>query len=107
MTMANNEMVSIGKENAITLANSEWWKELTAREVVEFQLSTKELCLPFGEFHRLIEEALGRPVFTHEFASIEHLHSELRGEKPPPSFEEILSIIPAEKRILIITENVV
>ncbi len=57
--------------------------------------------MPFGVFHEAVEKALGRPVFTHEFANPDALKSELMGYRPPPSIQEIIEMIPSDKRILI------
>jgi hypothetical protein len=57
--------------------------------------------MPFDVFHKAIEKTLGRPVFTHEFAFSDSLKKELYGEKEPPTFEEILSMIQKEKLIVI------
>lgn len=93
---------SIGKEAAIKLAESGWWKEKTPREIVEFQLFTAELAMPFGEFHKATEQALGRPVWTHEFAFLDELVREFLGEKLAPTMEQIINLIPEDKRALIV-----
>ena len=41
-----------------------------------FQLYEERLCMPFPLFHKAVEEALGRPVYTHEFAGVENLRQE-------------------------------
>jgi hypothetical protein len=97
------EQRSIGRSAAIELYRLEWWVGKSSKEVSIFQLTTNECCMPFDEFHRLIEEALGRPVFTHEFGlNREGLYRELIiGETERPSFEDILALIPADKRIIL------
>jgi hypothetical protein len=89
------------EEQAIALYDSGWWKDKTARQIVMFQLFEDRLCMPFGEFQKAVEEALGRPVWTHEFGSRGGLEKEFLGDKPRPTMEEILAIIPEDKRILI------
>ena len=95
---------SIGREAAIKLANSGWWKTKTHREIVSFQLFTQELSCPFTVFHEAIEKVLGRPVFTHEFGSMgyDRLVAEFLGEKPAPTMDEIINLIPEDKRILLV-----
>jgi hypothetical protein len=56
--------------------------------------------MPFDVFQAAMEAALGRPVFTHEFAFPDQLKAELRGGKPAPTFEEILNLIPLHKKIV-------
>lgn len=91
------------KEEAISLAETIWWKDVDYHDRAKFQLFEEKLCMPFSIFHEAIEKALGRPVWTHEFGSvgIEGLRAEFLGDKPPPLFDEIIGLIPAEKRIII------
>jgi len=90
------------KEAAIRLAESGWWREICPEGIVSFQLFEDRLCMDFGDFHQAVEKVLGRPVFTHEFAFAEKLQKEFLREKPAPTFEEILQLIPENKRILFI-----
>ena len=83
------------KGQAIELCNSGWWKEKTAREIVEFQLYENKLCMPFDEFHKAITEALGRSVWTHEFADQKGLQAEYEGKR-----EHEYNPIQSAKRIL-------
>jgi hypothetical protein len=94
---------SIGRDKAVALAISEWWLGLTPREIATFQLFTEELSMPFGIFHEALEKTLGRPVWTHEFAlNFDGIAAELLGEKGAPTMEEIINLIPAAKRILVV-----
>jgi hypothetical protein len=96
---------NITQEEAIVLANSKFWKHLTYQEIAEFQLFNDRLCMPFDVFHEAMEKALGRSVWTHEFADSESLRAELFGERPAPTFEEICNLIPADKRILLFIDQ--
>lgn len=93
--------VQISKEDAIELANSKDWKSWTDDEIVSFQLFNNCLSMPFSSFHKAIESVLNRPVFTHEFAFQDHLIHEYFGTKPSSSWEDIINLIPEDKRILI------
>jgi hypothetical protein len=42
---------------------------LTKEQAIIITGYTNILCCPFGEFHEAVENRLGRPVYTHEFAS--------------------------------------
>lgn len=64
------------REEAIALDDSGWWKDKTAWEIAGFQLNQPRLCMPFDKFHEAVEAALGRPVWTHEFAVKGRLQSE-------------------------------
>lgn len=97
---------SIGKEAAIELFNSNWWENKTSKEIVELQLFTNELCCPFDVFHAAVEECLDRPVWTHEFGfNYDGLIKEFLCEQEPPSMQEIIEMIPEEKRILVVASN--
>lgn len=95
---------SIGREKAIELYDSGWWKGKSAHDICKFQMFTAELCMPFEQFHKAVEDALKRPVWTHEFGlNYEGLAKELMGDAPAPSFAEILALLPAENTIVITT----
>jgi hypothetical protein len=64
------------REEAVKMADSKWYELKTAEEIVKFQLYEERLCMPFSLFHKAIEEVLGRPVYTHEFACVKNLQKE-------------------------------
>lgn len=72
------------EEQAIALGKTGWWKDRPAEEIVRFQMAEPRLAMPFSDFHKATEEALGRPVWTHEFADPDRLLSELDGDEPTP-----------------------
>lgn len=94
------------KEQAMAMAETGWWKDLPDSAVVAFQLFESKMCMPFSEFHKLLEGCLGRPVFTHEMASsnIQHLYDEFHGLRPRATLQEIINLIPEEKRIVLFVE---
>ena len=61
--------------------------KLTKEQAAVIGVYTGTLCGPFSDVHKLAEDLLGRPIFTHEFASPE-IWEELR-EKVKPQFIEI------------------
>jgi hypothetical protein len=61
-------MISIGKEKALVLHDTNWWENCSDREIAGFQLFVEELCVPFGVFHKAVESSLNRAVYTHSFA---------------------------------------
>lgn len=102
--MDNNKWakVQLTEEQAIEMAKSEEWKQWSPEQVVRFQLFQKRLCMDFSHFHQAMETVLNRPVFTHEFGlNYEGLVLEYLGEKETPSFEDIINLIPEEKRLII------
>lgn len=98
-----NAMKQMTEEQAIEFAESGAWKDMSLRQRAEFQMLQHLLCMPFDIFHEAVEKTLGRPVYTHEFSSLGHngLMAELFEGKEPPAFQEIIEMIPAEKRIII------
>lgn len=97
-----SKQVSIGEEAAIALYDTQWWIGKTPREIAERQMATAELCCPFGVFHEALEAAIGRPVWTHELAlNFEGIARELFNGAPAPTMQEIVELIPAEKRIVV------
>jgi len=91
------------KDQATKMAGTEWWKDMDAREIVAFQLYEPLLCMDFGDFHGAVEEALGRPVWTHEFANTDQIKAEFEGTADPLTLVQIMELIPEEKRIVIVT----
>lgn len=88
-------------EQAIAMADSNVWKDWTPEQVVRFQLFQKRLCMDFSHFQKCMQEVLGRPVWTHEFAFHDELVKEYLGAKEAPSIEDIFNLIPEEKRLVI------
>lgn len=95
-------MTGLTREQAVAMYEGGWWIGMAARDIAMFQLHERLLCMPFDAFHRAVEKALGRPVYTHEFGlDMDGLRRELLGDRPAPTFEEILDLLPAEKRVVI------
>jgi hypothetical protein len=93
--------MSLTHEQAVALGKTDWWIGMPTHDIVQFQLFEDRLCMPFGEFQQAVQDALGRPVWTHEFAAPDLLRAEFLGDRPRPTFEDILNLIPAEKRIVV------
>jgi hypothetical protein len=92
------------RDQALQLVATEWWEGKSAYDICLFQLFEERLCMPFDVFHKAVEDALGRPVWTHEFGSagIVGLQKELLGQRAAPTFEEICELIPEAKRIVVV-----
>ena len=91
------------QEQAIALAQSGRWKEWSHELRAGFQMCQNLLCMDFDAFHESVEKTLGRPVWTHEFAFRENLAREMFQGECAPTMEEIISLIPADKLIVIKT----
>ncbi len=92
-------------KEALAFCESKEWENWTDEQLVRLQLFQDKLCIPFKRYHEAISNVLNRSIYTHEFAFPELLIKEYLGDKEPPSFEEILNLIPEEKRLVIITEK--
>jgi hypothetical protein len=88
-------------DEAMALAMSGKWKKWSDVQRARFQLFQRRLCMPFDVYHKAIEVALGRPVWTHEFADGKSLKDEWYGRINAPSMQEIIEKVPAEKRIIV------
>ena len=89
------------EEAAKRFYDSGEWKNWTHEELARFQLIEDRLCVPFEVFHEAVEKVLGRSVWTHEFGmNRDGLIAELFGG-PAPSMQEIVEMIPADKRIVL------
>ncbi len=88
------------REEAIALAESGWWRGMDPRKIVAFQLYEDLLCMPFDDFHGAVEAALRRSVYTHEFA-FDGIKHEFEGLQEQPDMVEILSLIPPDKRVIL------
>lgn len=96
-------MKQLTKEQAIAFYESKVYESWSARQIAELQIEQDPLCVPFDLFHKSVEECLKRPVYTHEFGlNREGLRKELYGEKEPPTFEEIVNLIPKDKQIILL-----
>lgn len=90
------------REEAIEFSKSGKWKEMSDRERVELVLTSGILCMPIEVFMTSLNKAFGRPVYTHELAfNWDGLIEEFYGRREAPSLDEIIELIPEEKRILI------
>ncbi len=94
----------MNREQAIALYESGFWKDMSLEDRARFQLFEPRLCMPFGVFQEAVEKTLDRPVYTHEFgaSNIAALRAEFNGDKPAPTLEDILNLIPQNKRLVIV-----
>ncbi len=89
------------REQALALYDSRFWESLAYVERARFQLSEERLCMPFEVFIEAVERALGRSVRVGELIDSRGLLAELTGEQQPLDVDELLSLVPAEKRMLL------
>jgi len=99
-------MAQLTEAQAIEFAESEAWREWTPEQRGAFQLFQELMCLPWEVFHEGIEAALGRPVWTHEFARADDLRMEWKGLVGPQTtqdvFDALVDIAPDGAEIIVI-----
>jgi hypothetical protein len=91
------------RDEAIAFGNARAWEAMSFVERARFQMYQELLCMPFDVFHEAISKALGRDVWTPELseANRQRLTDELNKIVAPPTMDEIIALIPEEKRIII------
>jgi hypothetical protein len=96
----------ISSDDAITFARLKWWLGLDPRAVFEAQINQSLLCMDFSAFHKATEDALGRPVWSHEFACPDALIEEFKGQcEKGNAFGEAMKLIGTGKTIAVVTDN--
>ena len=93
------------RKEALMLAQAEFWKDMTDEHRARFQLWARRCCMPLHVFQTALERTLGRDVYTHEMTDFEGLTAELDGERPAPTIDEILAMIPAGRRVIVSIER--
>lgn len=96
-------MKQFTEEQAIAFNDSREWEQWSDEQIVRLQLFQDKICMEWNRFHQALEKVLGRAVYTHEFTNknIDNLKEEYLGTKQAPTFQEIVNLIPEEKRIVI------
>jgi hypothetical protein len=90
------------KGEACRIYDTKEYENWSDREKVAAMLYGKLVCMPFDVFHAAIERVLDRPVFTHEFGyNFDGIVKEFEGTGKKPNLEEVIEMIPEEKRIII------
>lgn len=77
------KQTSLGRDEALELANSKWWEGKSAKEIVEKQLFIEESCCPFALYHESLEKVFKRPVHTIEFIDSQKLIDEFYQKTSP------------------------
>lgn len=94
-------MRQLSKQEAIQLGQSEWWKDTNQLSIATFQVTQDALCCPIKVYKSALNAVLNRVVFTSELSKPELLINEMNKDKKPPTFEEIISMLPANKTAFI------
>src|SRR4051794_35764754 len=78
--------------------------ELTREARVAILRSIPEvLTIPFDNLHQWVEELMGRPVWTHEFAHPEQLIEELESGSPA-DIGDVIGKLPRDKLAILVID---
>lgn len=93
-------MKQLTKEQATSFYLSKEWQSWNDEQIVRLQLFQDLLCVPIEVFNKAMNKVLNRPVYTHEFSSANYtnLIEEYLGTREAPTLDEIINLIPEEKR---------
>jgi hypothetical protein len=81
------------REQAVALYKSGFWEEIMSyEERAKFQTLQERLCMPVEVYSEAMAKFLRRPV---------RLMREVFGGAGPPTFDEILRLIPREKLVVL------
>jgi len=92
------------KDEAVAKARTGWWESMPLSEAATIQLHQQRLAMPFDKFQEGMQQALGRPVWTHEFAYADEpngLKAELAGKVPPADMARVLGWLPEDKTVVV------
>jgi hypothetical protein len=94
----------MNREQAIELANSKWLG-VSYYDCALFQLCEERPCMPLDVYQEALSNALGHPVLTHELEFRERLKQELVGERDDPTLNELINLLPPDKRYVLAAIN--
>lgn len=95
--------VDVGKETALEWAATKFWQAEECPDIARFQLFNSRLVVPWDFFHHTVECALGRPVWTHEFADVRSLQDEMDKKISAPTMNGILDELPIGKPVVLVS----
>lgn len=97
MVEEKKSLEEVVEETKSKYGDNRWWDSDDPNVLFLGQINEPILLVDFVKFHKATEKALGRPVFTHEFAASVHelLIEEFEGKIPKPAFDDILAKIKA------------
>lgn len=90
----------MSKETAVAIHDSGAWRKLGIVERAKLQLQQPRLCMPFSEFHKAVEQSIGRPVWTHEFIEPKSLLAEIEPCNKRATLADVLGKLPTDKTVV-------
>jgi hypothetical protein len=93
------------KKTKAKYGKNHWWASKDPKELFWGQINEPILIIDFGKFHEAAEKALGRPVWSHEFARPDVLIQEYQGKIPKANFADVMDKIPEGKKIITVVHD--
>lgn len=81
---------------AIAIFKSEIWATWTDEQIFRVQAWQQHCCVPFHRFRQAVQRMFTRQVHLHELVSLVDIQREYLKNKSPPTFEEILWLLPID-----------
>lgn len=111
MKLCGGDMEAVVKVQTVKAkyGDNKWWKSKDSREVALGQLQEEIMVMDFGDFHKAVEEACGRPVWTHEFADCQSLIEEIKNRSSEDvefDFNKVmkkLTDLVGEEKVIVVT----
>jgi hypothetical protein len=97
-------MKQLTKEQCVKIYESMLWEDLDDHQIIRLQLWQERLCMPLQVLKEALSRVLGRSVATHELG-YERIKKEYLGELPPPTWEEVVALLPDDKTVILKSEN--
>ena len=79
-----------------------WWDSDDPKVLFLGQIQEPILLIDFDKFHKAAEQALGRPVWTHEFAESEELLDEFYKERPKATMKDVFDKLARYEKPVIV-----
>ena len=106
MSKEDYEVRKITIEIAKKKYKEKWWDSDNPEEIFLGQIQEDVLIMDFSKFQKATEEALGRSVWTHEFAQPKELLDEYLKLKPNATMNDVIKKLDKYgKQILLIQED--
>jgi len=96
------ELTQLTKTQAVAFIETKAYEDLTYKQIADFQILQERVCVPFSVYHGAATEATGRCIMSDELyhpLGMKGIIIDLMKKAPISTFDEIMELIPAGKRI--------
>lgn len=96
--------ISIGRQKALELETLVPWSQMSSGNVAKFQCMVDELCMTMSQFQSAVNHLLKDDIPQMMYSS-DHRIGLVRmiwgQDRTPPSYEEVMSLLPRTIRIMV------